>query len=163
HVKLPPGSTPMPMPLVASLAAEPASEAPGSALEDDQTVISPMPPMPEPSVSLPPPRRMTSAWATPPEPSIQLAGPALTMPSEGMGSKLGKMAKAPVQLTVVHLIGVVLIASALGGGVMKMLSGPAKSAVVATAPAKAEAPAPAIVPVPAQPEKVVAEKPAEKA
>ena len=164
HVKLPPGSTPMPMPLVASLAAEPATEAPGSALEDDQTVISPMPPMPEPSVSLPPPRRMTSAWATPPEPSILLAGPALTMPSEGLGSKLGKMVKSPVQFSVASLVGVVLIASALGGGVMRVISGSAKQAVVVTSPAKAEAPAPApaIVPVAAQPEKV-AEKTPEKA
>jgi hypothetical protein len=32
HVKLPPGSTPMPMPLVASLAQDPVDTAPGAAL-----------------------------------------------------------------------------------------------------------------------------------
>lgn len=170
HVKLPPGSTPMPMPLVASLAPEAPvdSDAPGASLEDDQTVISPMPPMPEPTVSLPPPRRMNSAWAVPPEPSILLA-------SEGVGTKFGKMVKAPIPISAATLAGVVLLASAVGGGVVRLLSGPtAPSKVVATAPAQAEAPAPAPAIVPAVAEKAaavpaptptpaVAEKPADKA
>jgi len=154
HVKLPPGSTPMPMPLVASPAAD---EAPGASLEDDQTVISPMPPMPEPSVSLPPPRRMTSAWAAvPPEPSILLA-------SEGLGTKLGKMVKAPVQTSIATLAGVVLVASALGGGVVRLLSNPATPATVTVAaPAQAEtpAPAPAIIPAPAAEKVAAVEAPA---
>jgi hypothetical protein len=169
HVKLPPGSTPMPMPLVASLAAEAAADQPGAELEDDQTVISPMPPMPEPSVSLPPPRRMSSAWAVPP---VEATEPSILLASEGLGTKLGKMSKAPVQLSMRGLAVVVLLASALGGGVVRMVAGPGQPSVAVTSPAKAEAPvpAPAIAPIPAVAEKAapapapaVVEKAAEKA
>jgi hypothetical protein len=97
-------------------------------------------------VALPPPRRITSAWA-PVEPSIQLQpdGLGTNLQPDGLGTKLGRAVKSPVQTSVATLAVVVLLASAAGGGVVRLLSGSSKSTPpVATAPAKVEAPAPAV-------------------
>jgi hypothetical protein len=143
HVKLPPGATPMP--LVTN-----AAPAPGSTLgDDDKTVISPMPPVPEPSVSLPPPPRFTSAWA---QASASEQPPSIVLAPEGLGTKVRKVAASRVQTSVATLAVVVIGSCALGAGVMRMASpAPATPLVVtATSPAKAEpAVKPAIAPLPA--------------
>src|SRR6185436_3802347 len=147
QVKLPPGSTPMPLVMTtASL-----GQAPGAALgDDDQTVISPMPPIPEPA-TLPPPR-FTSAWATGASPASDLT-PSILLAPEGLGTKIRKAAGSRVQTSVATLVVVVIASCGLGAAVMRLASpsGPATPLVVtAPAPAKAEpVHAPDIAPLPA--------------
>jgi hypothetical protein len=149
QVKLPPGATPMPL-----VATTGSSEVPGSALgDDDQTVISPMPPIPEPAV-LPPPPRFGSAWASPPADLT----PSILLTREGLGTKIRKVAASRVQTSVATMAIVVIGSCALGAAVMRAAA-PAAPAAPATpmivagpAPAKAEpAHAPAIAPLPATP------------
>jgi hypothetical protein len=144
QVKLPPGATPMPL-----LATTASSEVPGSALgDDDQTVISPMPPIPEPAV-LPPPPRFGSAWASPPADQT----PSILLTREGLGTKVRKVVGSRVQTSVATMAIVVIGSCALGAAVMRAASpaSPAAPVIVAgPAPAKAEpAHAPAIAPLPA--------------
>jgi hypothetical protein len=163
HVKLPPGATPMP--LVATTAS---SEVPGSALgDDDQTVISPMPPIPEPAV-LPPPPRFGSAWASPAADQT----PSILLAQEGLGTKVRRVAVSRVQTSVATMAVVVIGSCALGAAVMRLASpaAPAPAIVAGPAPAKAEpahapdiAPLPAVAtPAPAEPAKVAAPVVAEK-
>src|SRR4051812_4227023 len=116
NVKLPPGATPMP--LVATTAS---SEVPGSALgDDDQTVISPMPPIPEPAI-LPPPRAFGSAWGAAP-PVVADRTPSILVTREGLGTKVRKVAASRVQTSVATMAIVVIGSCALGAAVMRVAS-----------------------------------------
>jgi hypothetical protein len=107
HVVLPPGTTPAPLA--------------GSALgDDDRTVISPMPPIPEPAPM--PPLRPT--WgATPVASEVTASIPLSTRGGDGFTDKLLKLAGARVQTSVGMLAFVVVAASALGGVVVSLAVG----------------------------------------
>src|SRR5205814_8128259 len=130
--------------------------------DDDQTVIAPMPPIPEPaSLPLPLPR-FGSAWAAVPPPSLDQT-PSILLAREGLGTKIGKVAASRVQTSVATMAVVVIGACALGAGVMRLASPAAPAPTIATklASAKAEpvhtpaiAPLPAVAtPAPAEPAK----------
>jgi hypothetical protein len=183
NIVLPPGSAPAPLvtgaaflstgtaPVASAdaLATSPGLPPAGAELEDDHTVIS-LPPVPEPSIPVP---VFRSTWAQGPvAPAPEPPMAMLLTRQEGFTDKLLKLATAKVQTSVAGLAVVVIAASALGAGVVKMTSKPSpRAAIVAAAPeaAKAEtaqavpaaapATAPAAAPA-ATPAPAIAEKPA---
>jgi hypothetical protein len=137
-----------------------------SSLDEDRTVISPMPAMPAIPEAAPTLPTMRASWGmgTPLESTAPIL---LRQYEDGFTDKLKKVVTSRVQTSVATLAVVVLAASALGGAVVKMTGSSPAPKTALTAPAKVETAVvvPAVAPLPAAapaPVKTAEATPAEK-